>query len=80
VILQVEVRAAAPGAGVHMAFRKNGVTTDSLTRRIYPQVAAISAQQQIKVELDSSQICEWAITCAATFTYELGILQYEERA
>jgi len=79
-VLQIEVKADSPGAGVFFAVRKNGVTTDSLTRRVYPQVTGISVQQQIKVELDADQIFEWSVTCSATFAYEIDLLQYEERA
>jgi len=80
VTLQVECQADTPAAGVFLAVRKNGVTTDSLTRRVYPQVSGLTVQQQVKVELDSSQLFEWAVTTGTTFAYRIDILEYEERA
>jgi hypothetical protein len=79
--LTVEAQESNPGAGVFIEFRKNGVTTDSRTTRVYPQVSGISVQSQIKVELDTSHVFEYAIRASGTTSANLRIelIGYEER-
>ena len=76
-----EVHDNTPGAGVFAAFRKNGVTTDSLEIRVYPQVVGISVQQIVEVELDANQVLEYALfgSGATSANLALHLMGYEER-
>ena len=79
VLAQVEVSGKAPGAGVYIGFRKNGVTADSLDKRAYPQVADISSQYQFQLEVDGSQVIEYAVIGGASIAARLDIVGYYER-
>jgi hypothetical protein len=81
-LLMVTVEDSAPGAAYYAAFRKNGVTTDAQTVRVYPQVAGIYNSAMIAVELDSGQIFEYSIEAsgADTFNLRVDVIGYWERA
>ena len=79
VLAQVEVNGKAPGAGVYIEFRKNGVTADSLSKRAYPQVADITSQYQFEIEVDGSQVIEYAVVGGTTIAARLDIVGYYER-
>lgn len=76
---QVEVLGKTPGAGVYIEFRKNGVTADSLSKRAYPQVANISSQYQFEIEVDGTQVIEYAVVGGTTIAARLDIIGYYER-
>ena len=80
--IMVEVQDSNPAAGVFGEFRKNGVTTDALTIRAYPQAGGITIQHVFDIELDSGQILEYALrTSAATAgNLRVDVLGYYERA
>jgi len=71
-----------PAAAVFADFRKNGTTTDARARRVYPQVTDIPVCQIIEVELDSTQIMEYAIDAsgASAFDLRIDLLGYYTRA
>ncbi len=80
-LLQVEVQDdGTPSASVYAELRKNGTTTDVRSRRIYPQVTDIPVMQQFVVELDSAQVCEYAINAGTQFDLRVDVLGYYERA
>lgn len=79
--LLVEVKESNPGAGINLQFRKNGTTTDALTRTVFPQVGGISVQQIVEVEVDGSGLLEYAFNASGTSSmdYSIAILGYWER-
>ena len=83
-LVQVEITdTLGVGAGVYAEFRKNGVTTDARTRRIYPQVIAIPTMAQFWVDLDSSRVMEYAVApysdTGAGFALRIDVVAYQER-
>lgn len=86
--LLIEVKdSGSPGAGVYVAVRKNGTTTDVNERRIYPQAAGVPVTQVVEVELEAvpgtpSNKLEYEIAAsgAGTFDLRITLLGWWERA
>jgi len=69
-------------ASVFASLRKNGTTTDANVRKVYPQVTDIPVTCMFLVELDASQVCEYAINAsgASAMDLRIDVLGYYERA